>query len=234
MQEPDFMLKVLLVGEMGVGKSSLLDRLSYPLKQFDPLIKPTIGMEFATHKVFVHHQKDPFEIFESKDNNSLLNSNDDNMCIYKLQIWDCAGSPKFYSVIKSYFRGSNIIVYTFDITNKQSFEYLTEWRREVLKHVQCKHINVLVGNKCDISKKREVSQSQAEIFAKELDATYIETSAKIGIKINNIVNDPTHKIDHLYHLGLYELERIIDERKNTLNISKMDIDEEEHVCGKCS
>jgi small GTP-binding protein len=208
--EPRFLLKTLLVGDTGVGKSSLLERLVYPLKDFNKEISTTIGMEFATHQVHVaHHDDNDLHSSHSPSRNG-------ERCVYKLQIWDCAGQPKFYSIVKSYFRGAHIVVFVFDITRKESFHNLLEWNREVVKNITNDYVTVVIGNKCDLASSRQVTTREAQEFANSISGTYIETSAKDFVKIHQMFQSPVDKIDDLYHKQLFTLEKNQKRFKNNI------------------
>lgn len=224
-QSNEFIIKALLVGQENVGKSSILQRLTHPLEPFNENIKHTVGMEFGTYTIITHNQK---EIYSFEDINK--NTHPPTTNKYKLQVWDCAGNTKFYSVIKSYFRGSQIIFYVFDITDKKSLESLEGWHQEVLNQVDDQYINVLIGNKID-ENKIEVTKEEAEIFANKIDAIYFETSAKTGNGVTKAFKGAVDKLDDLYRQNIFSLSK--QKKSNPIVVSKMDTDEEEHGCGKC-
>lgn len=215
----EFIIKTLIVGESSVGKSSILERLTSPLSQFNSDMAHTVGLEFATYNVFVSQD----------DNTDSFNSNSTK---YKLQIWDCAGQQRYFSIIRSYFRGSQIVMYVFDITDKNTFTSLHDWHKSVIKNIDCKHIPIVIGNKSDLLEHREVTTQEARDFAKSIGASYIETSAKDEINIQQAFRKPIHIIDDLYHKGLFELVKPKKE-KESIKIMRMDTDEARPGCGKC-
>eukprot|EP00827_Trimyema_finlayi_P001141 TRINITY_DN1395_c0_g1_i2.p1 TRINITY_DN1395_c0_g1~~TRINITY_DN1395_c0_g1_i2.p1 ORF type:complete len:175 (-),score=82.46 TRINITY_DN1395_c0_g1_i2:13-537(-) len=96
----------------------------------------------------------------------------------KMQIWDTAGQEKFKTITASYYKGAHGVILVYDITSKQSFQDLTNWLHEIEKHASDQVNKILIGNKCDLQDKREVTMQEAEEFAKQNDMTYLETSAK--------------------------------------------------------
>ncbi len=240
LRDPEYMLKTLILGNIGVGKSSLMERIAYPLKSFDQNIPSTIGLEFATHKVFINHDdenidksiyENPFETLHTHPKLSRSTLTRVNNCKYKLQIWDCAGHPKFFSIVQSYFRGAQIIMYVFDITKRETFDALNEWHNAVIKQSNTQHVSIVVGNKVDLSSKRKVSTEEGEKFAHCINALYKETSAKDFTQVGPLFKQPVEKIDFLHHQGLFELEKVKEDQ--TVQFTKMDNDAEVAGCGKC-
>lgn len=154
--ETDYQLlgKVLLVGNVSVGKSSLLYRVSENgFKRNGP---STIGVEFATVR------------FQASDGTGV-----------KIQFWDCAGQERFQSIVNSYFRQANIIVFTYDITNYESFKELEGWMNRAENAMNNKdYLKVVVGNKSDLESVRTVESEVARNFATEHQAMFFEVSAK--------------------------------------------------------
>ncbi|XP_007443909.2 ras-related protein Rab-30 isoform X3 [Python bivittatus] len=107
----------------------------------------------------------------------------------KLQIWDTAGQERFRSITQSYYRSANALILTYDITCEESFRCLPEWLREIEQYASNKVITVLVGNKIDLSDKREVSQQRAEEFSRAQDMYYLETSAKESDNVEKLFLD---------------------------------------------
>lgn len=245
-QERELVLKTLIVGDLAVGKSSLLERIIYPLKDFNETIAPTIGLEFATHKIFIHHPQHPPQAPQSPPQAPHLHQHDKVVnvssnrettpkpltCVYKLQIWDCAGHPKFYSIVKSYFRGSHIVLYVFDVTNRTSFANLTDWHTAIVQNLDTNYVSVVIGNKIDLSKNRKVSILEAQKFADSINATYMEISAKSSSQIHDIFKAPTHYIDDLYHKGLFTLPKIKDDTVYCTGLSVEEVNEDNNRC-KC-
>lgn len=107
----DFMFKLIIIGDTGVGKSCLLNR--YLTQKYEPQTKHTIGVEFG-----MKYERTP----AGK--------------VIKLQIWDTAGQERFKSVTRSYFRGSIGAVICYDVTRKESFERVRVWLQDVRQHAR--------------------------------------------------------------------------------------------------
>ncbi|CAD8161945.1 unnamed protein product [Paramecium pentaurelia] len=165
--ECDYLFKVLLIGNSGVGKSCMLMRFSE--NQFTNHFYNTIGVDF---KIKV------FQIDKST---------------VKLQIWDTAGQDRFRTITSSYYRGAQGIIIVFDVTDRESFNQIRQWMQEIDKFAAESVNKILVGNKIDSSQRR-VSTDEAEVLAKQYNISYIETSAKTNINIENCFSLITRQI----------------------------------------
>ena len=148
----DYLFKILLVGNSGVGKSSLL--LKYTENCFCDQHISTIGVDFKIHTVDIDGK------------------------IVKLQIWDTAGQERFRTITSSYYRGAHGIIMVYDITDKESFNQLANWYDEILKYNNGNADVIIVGNKNDLPSKRQVDYDSGYYFAESLNMDFIETSAK--------------------------------------------------------
>lgn len=157
-QDYDALYKILLIGDSGVGKSSILTR--YVDELFNEGFISTIGVDFRI-KSLKHNGKD-----------------------VKLQIWDTAGQERFRTIVSSYYRGAQGVFLVFDVSNRQTFDGIGEWLLNVERLCRDKVTRVLVGNKADL-KEREVTEPEARRFAKDNGMMYIETSAKACSNIGN-------------------------------------------------
>jgi len=148
-----YLFKLLLIGDSGVGKTSLLLRFA-DNKFLDSFIT-TIGVDFKIKKMDV-----------------------DGKAI-KLQIWDTAGQEKFRTITSSYYRGAHGIIVVYDVTNKESFLHVKGWLSDIDRYAQgnIKVQKMLVGNKSDLPN-REVTFKEAKAFADSLGIKFAETSAK--------------------------------------------------------
>ncbi|XP_019634613.1 PREDICTED: ras-related protein Rab6-like [Branchiostoma belcheri] len=104
----------------------------------------------------------------------------------RLQLWDTAGQERFRSLIPSYIRDSTVAVVVYDITNANSFHQTSKWIDDVRTERGSDVIIMLVGNKTDLSDKRQVSLEDGERKAKELNVMFIETSAKTGYNVKQL------------------------------------------------
>ena len=164
--------KICIVGDSEVGKTTILNQ--YLKRRFVPDAQRTIGSNF-----FVKYVKIP-EVEHT----------------ITLQFWDLAGQPRFRWVRYAFYKGANGIVYAFDLTRKDTLNSILAWKEEVEGKIGIVP-NILVGNKVDLvtSENRtihldEVSHIQQQISASE----YIETSAKIGTKVEDVFSKLTLKI----------------------------------------
>jgi small GTP-binding protein len=109
-------------------------------------------------------------------------------------MWDTAGQEKFQHIISSYYRGAHGILLVFDITNIKSFIDMQHWVNEAENYSPSNTVKILVGNKLDMKHERSVTYEEAAEYAEKLGVTYIETSAKDDI---NIEESFTHLIIHM-------------------------------------
>jgi Ras-related protein Rab-1A len=150
--EYDYLFKLLLIGDSGVGKSCLL--LRFADDTYTDSYISTIGVDFKIRTIEL-----------------------DGKTI-KLQIWDTAGQERFRTITSSYYRGAHGIIVVYDITDQESFNNVKQWLQEIERYA-CDNVNkLLVGNKCDLSAKRAVVYETAKEYADQLGIPFLETSAK--------------------------------------------------------
>lgn len=171
-------LKILIVGESGVGKSSLLIRFTDDT--FDPDIGATIGVDFKVKTVNI-------------DGNKL-----------KLALWDTAGQERFRTLTPSYYRGAQGIVFVYDVSVRQTFDKLNDWLGECDTYATKQDlVRMLVGNKID-KQGREVSRNEGLQFAKRHSMLFIEASAKTKDGVECAFEELVEKV--LQTPGLWEKE----------------------------
>jgi len=151
-REYDYLFKLVLIGDSGVGKSCLL--LRFADDSFTDSYISTIGVDFRFRTVNI----------DSKT--------------VKLQIWDTAGQERFRTITSAYYRGAHGIIMVYDVTNHESFEHVEEWLNEVNRHASESTLKLLVGNKADLEDDRKVTAQEAKKFADNLNISFLETSAK--------------------------------------------------------
>jgi small GTP-binding protein len=149
----DYLFKLLLIGDSGVGKSCLL--LRFAEGSFSDSFMSTIGVDFKIKSLQFEDGK-----------------------VVKLQIWDTAGQERFRTITSSYYRGAHGIIIVFDVTDEESFKNVTSWISEIENYASESVCKLLVGNKTDLAEQRVVTRQQAEELAQRLGIPYIETSAK--------------------------------------------------------
>ena len=155
--EYDYLFKVVLIGDSGVGKSNLLSR--FTRNEFNLESKSTIGVEFATRSIQV-----------------------DNKTI-KAQIWDTAGQERFRAITSAFYRGAVGALLVYDITKHESYLNAEKWLKELREHGDNKMIVMLVGNKTDLKHLRAVPLEEAKIFSEKHNLSFIEASA---LDANNV------------------------------------------------
>ncbi|CAE6432581.1 RAB6B, member RAS oncogene family [Rhizoctonia solani AG-1 IB] len=152
--------KIVLLGDQSVGKTSLITRFMYDT--FDNTYQATIGIDFLSKTMYL----------------------DDRTV--RLQLWDTAGQERFRSLIPSYIRDSSVAIVVYDITNRASFMSTSKWIDDVRSERGTDVIIVLVGNKADLSDKRQVTVEEATQRANELNIMFMETSAKAGHNVKTL------------------------------------------------
>ncbi|XP_058191439.1 ras-related protein RABD2a-like [Rhododendron vialii] len=150
--EYDYLFKLLLIGDSGVGKSCLLLRFSDD-SYLESYIS-TIGVDFKIRTV-------------EQDGKTI-----------KLQIWDTAGQERFRTITSSYYRGAHGIIVVYDVTDQESFNNVKQWLNEIDRYASDGVNKLLVGNKCDLTANKVVSYETAKAFADEIGIPFMETSAK--------------------------------------------------------
>ena len=154
-------LKILLVGDASVGKTSLF--LRYIDNHFPDKHMSTVGVEYRI-KIYEYRG---FRV--------------------KLQIWDTAGQERFHSITSNYFHNADGILFVYDITEQRSFEGIKHWIEES-EQSATNFQKLLLGNKCDLKHKKTVSDEQVQEFCKEKNIEWFEISAKEDINLREAFN----------------------------------------------
>jgi Ras-related protein Rab-8A len=153
----DYLFKLLLIGDSGVGKTCVLFRFSDDA--FNSTFIATIGIDFKIRTIELDDKK------------------------IKLQIWDTAGQERFRTITTAYYRGAMGILLVYDITSLKSFENIKTWIRNIEQHASDDVEKMILGNKCDMKDKRVVTHEQGEQLGKEYNVPFMETSAKADINV---------------------------------------------------
>jgi len=153
----DLQIKLLMIGDSGVGKTCLL--LRYANDSFSPTFITTIGIDFKIKNVDLDSRR------------------------IKLQIWDTAGQERFRTITTSYFRGAQGILLVYDVTDRDSFNSIRNWVAQIQQHADVNVNKILVGNKCDMQGERLVSLEEGQALAAEYGIAFFETSAKADINV---------------------------------------------------
>lgn len=149
--EYDYLFKIVLIGDSGVGKSNVLSR--FTRNTFNQDSKSTIGVEFATRTIQI-----------------------DNKAI-KAQIWDTAGQERYRAITSAYYRGAVGALLVYDITKAVTFASLERWLKELRDHADSNLVIMLVGNKLDMGHLRAITTEDGRKFSTEQGLQFIETSA---------------------------------------------------------
>ncbi|KAA8496791.1 Ras-related protein ORAB-1 [Porphyridium purpureum] len=166
--EYDYLFKLLVIGDSGVGKSNLL--LRFADNTYTESHISTIGVDFKIRTIDL-----------------------DDKTI-KLQIWDTAGQERFRTIAAAYYRGAHGIVITYDITDRKSFENVKSWMDEIGKYGSERVNKLLVGNKCDLVNKRAVETEEGQELADALGMKFLETSAKTAENVQLAFTTMTREI----------------------------------------
>jgi len=153
----DYLIKLLLIGDSGVGKSCLLLRFSDD--SFTPSFITTIGIDFKIRTIELEGKR------------------------IKLQIWDTAGQERFRTITTAYYRGAMGILLVYDVTDEKSFNNIRNWIRNIEQHATESVNKILIGNKCDMVEKKVVDSARGKALADEYGIKFLETSAKNSINV---------------------------------------------------
>jgi Ras-related protein Rab-35 len=163
----DHLFKLLIIGDSGVGKSSLLLRFSD--NTFSQNYITTIGVDFKIRTIDM-----------------------DGMRI-KLQIWDTAGQERFRTITSTYYRGTHGVIVVYDVTNGETFSNVKRWLSEIDQN--CDSVQrILVGNKCEDKENRVVLEEDARRLATAIKVDYYETSAKDNLNVQEMFNAITRQV----------------------------------------
>ncbi|KAG4300698.1 hypothetical protein PCK1_003127 [Pneumocystis canis] len=155
----DYLIKLLLIGDSGVGKSCLLLRFSED--SFTPSFITTIGIDFKIRTIELDGKR------------------------IKLQIWDTAGQERFRTITTAYYRGAMGILLVYDVTDEKSFINVRSWFSNIQQYASEGVKKILIGNKCDWEERRAVSYNQGQCLANEFNMPFLETSAKSNINVDD-------------------------------------------------
>ncbi len=158
----DLNFKIIVIGDSGVGKSCLT--IQAIQDKFEELYRATVGFEFLSFNVRI------------------------NKVVIKLQIWDTCGQEVYKSLISGIYRNSSLAIILYSVTNRNTFQHIDTWIKELSQN-STKNIKIiLVGNKSDLEKERKISYEEGEKLKNKHKLDYfIETSAKTGNNAKNVL-----------------------------------------------
>jgi Ras-related protein Rab-11A len=157
-REPDTLMKLVMIGDSGVGKTNLLTR--FVMDEFSADSKTTIGVNFTNKTIQWGHN------------------------IVKVQVWDTAGQERYRSMASSYYRGISGALIVYDITQPSSFQSVSRWLNEVRVSAGPGIFVMLIGNKLDMEEGRSVRTQEGEALARRTEMLFTETSAKDATNVN--------------------------------------------------
>ena len=185
--------KVVLVGETGVGKTSIISQFIDQV--FEEELQTSTGGSFSSKEIFF-------------DNGKSL----------KLEIWDTAGQERYRSLTKIFYKNSSCAILVYDITKKQTFDELKNYWIGQIKESAPKDIMLaIVGNKEDLLDKEQVDENEARDFAKENNALFFSTSAKNSNAINQLFIDIGKKYTGWNSNAKIELNKEKNDNENKKN-----------------
>ncbi|XP_066485031.1 ras-related protein Rab-35 [Tiliqua scincoides] len=157
----DHLFKLLIIGDSGVGKSSLL--LRFADNTFSGSYITTIGVDFKIRTLVINGER------------------------VKLQIWDTAGQERFRTITSTYYRNTHGVIIVYDVTNPVSFVNVKRWLHEIGQNCDsvCK---ILVGNKCEDPSRKQVDTADARRFSEQMGVRLFETSAKENLNVEEMFN----------------------------------------------
>ena len=163
MEKDEIAIKVTLIGESSVGKTSIINR--YTKESFSQELDSTLGANYSQKKITLYKKK------------------------IRMDLWDTAGQEKYRAIGRHFYKESYIVCLVYDITNKDSFEKIKSvWYPDLKEYGEKLKIVALVGNKLDKYLEEEVNEEDAKKFAVEIKAIYKRTSAMEGTNIEDLFN----------------------------------------------
>ena len=198
----DYLIKILTIGESGVGKTCLISR--YNRNEFSENHLSTIAIDFKMKTVKI------------KDNR------------VKIQIWDTAGQERFSTLTNGFFKGSDGIIVTYSITDQKSFENVNKWMSQIQQRAPSDVKVILVGNKTDMENTRVVSYEEGERLADKYNIRFLETSAKTGKNVNEVFENLA--ADIIEKFGGKRAETINSEQSRENNLNPGERKKKESCC----
>mmetsp|Transcript_12209 Transcript_12209/g.18195 ORF Transcript_12209/g.18195 Transcript_12209/m.18195 type:complete len:222 (+) Transcript_12209:64-729(+) len=153
----DYLMKLLVIGDSGVGKSSLL--LRFAEGTFTSSFITTIGIDFKIRIIEIDGKR------------------------IKLQIWDTAGQERFRTITTAYYRGAMGIILMYDISEEATFGNVRNWMKNIKEHAAADVNKILIGNKADLVNDRAVDKERGQQLANEYEIEFLETSAKTDFQV---------------------------------------------------
>ena len=200
----DYKLKVVIVGDSGVGKSNLIKR--FTTNEFLANSKATVGVEFLSKSYKINDK------------------------IFKIEMWDTAGQERYKSITSAYYKGAKGALVVYDTTSAQSFENVDKWYNEI-KEKTGKDIKlILIGNKIDLAEQKVVNTDEALAKAKTWGIPLMETSAKSTVNVKEAFHD---LLKEMYLEMNKNLQNVENKNLENNNGVQLDVNEKKEKKGCC-
>ena len=192
----EMMVKVVLVGDSGVGKTNIMSK--YLKNEFREDSKATVGVEFGAKQFTVEGHS------------------------IKAQIWDTAGQERYKAITSAYYKGAKGAFICYDITRKNTFDSVNKWVSDLTATADKKITIILIGNKSDLEDQRQVTKEMGEEKAKDLQLAFLETSAKSGDNLEKGFQMMINEIYKKYHEDISGegTEETMEQGKDITNLKK--------------
>ena len=200
----DYKLKVVIVGDSGVGKTNLIKR--FVSNTFTPNSKATVGVEFISKSYRINNQ------------------------VFKIEMWDTAGQERYKSITAAYYKGAKGALLVYDVTSAQSFENIDKWYNEIKEKTNKDIKLILIGNKIDLKDERQVKTEEALVKAKDLEAPIMETSALDGSNVKEAFYD---LLKEMYKEIRKKLDIVESQAESGKDAVQLDTTEEKKKKGCC-
>ena len=200
----DYKLKVVVVGDSGVGKTNLIKR--FITNTFSENSKATVGVEFISKSYRINKQ------------------------VFKIEIWDTAGQERYKSITAAYYKGAKGALIVYDTTQKSSYENIDKWMVEIKDKASKDMKLMIVGNKTDLKDARQVETNEALQKAKDLEAPLMEASAKDGNNVKEAFYDLLKEMYREIKKKIEVVESQAQEGKDGIQLETNDKKEKKGCC----
>ena len=200
----DYKLKVVVVGDSGVGKTNLIKR--FITNTFSENSKATVGVEFISKSYKINNQ------------------------VFKIEMWDTAGQERYKSITAAYYKGAKGALIVYDTTQRTSYENIDKWMVEIKDKASKDMKLMIVGNKTDLKDSRQVDSNEALLKAKDLEASLMETSAKDGSNVKEAFYD---LLKEMYREIKKKIEIVENEAKGGKDGIQLETNEKPEKKGCC-
>ncbi|CAF1499059.1 unnamed protein product [Rotaria magnacalcarata] len=201
--EYDYLFKILIIGDSGVGKTTILQRFAQDYYSTEYVA--TIGVDFQIRTLEIDSKRS------------------------KLQIWDTAGQDRFKCVVSSFYRNANGVIICFDLTDLESFRNANNWLEEVKRYCPEQTPTFLIGTKSDLKTRRMVSPDMIKSYAEKYNLSYLETSSKTNENVEKCFVDFTRiLVTHTNQIEMIQKKNYIHDSRVDLNTKRKSVKIEEN------